>query len=281
MLPDLSGPPAVTVSAWPVLAAPAHWRSIDVISDLHLQASEQATFAAWQQYVSRTTADALFILGDLFEVWVGDDAASVLPGQPAGFEAQCQQLLAATSQRLPVFFLHGNRDFLLGEAFAAASGMTLLADPTVLVFDHQRWLLSHGDALCLGDADYQQFRAQVRTPAWQSAFLAKPLAERQRIARNLRLQSESRKSTGVVYADVDTPAALQWLQAAQANTLIHGHTHRPADHLLSAVDAQPVDAQPLRRLVLSDWDAAATPPRLEVLRLTGGTKPVRLTLSKT
>lgn len=254
-----------------VLAAPSHWRSIDFIADLHLQASELATFEAWQQYLCSSSADALFILGDLFEVWVGDDVASVPPGQTPGFEAQCQQLLAAASQRMPLFFIHGNRDFLLGEAFASACRMTLLSDPTVLVFGDQRWLLSHGDALCLDDTDYQQFRATVRTPGWMDDFLAKPLTERQTIARGLRTQSESRKHSGATYADVDTPAALQWLEATQAHTLIHGHTHRPADHLLT-----PNGQAPKRRLVLSDWDAGATPARLEVLRLTRGKAPERL-----
>lgn len=264
---------AVTAPAWPTLTAPSHWRNIDFIADLHLQASELATFEAWQQYLHNCSADALFILGDLFEVWVGDDVVSVAPGQTPGFEAQCQQLLAAASQRMPLFFIHGNRDFLLGEAFASACKMTLLSDPTVLVFDDQRWLLSHGDALCLDDTDYQQFRAMVRTPAWHDHFLAKPLTERQVIARGLRTQSESRKSSGVVYADVDTTAALQWLDTAQANTLIHGHTHHPADHLLN-----PTGQPPKRRLVLSDWDASATPARLEVLRLSRGKVPERLKL---
>ena len=264
---------AVKASAWPVLAAPGHWRSVDFISDLHLQASEPATFLAWQHYLNTTAADALFILGDLFEVWVGDDVASVASGQTPGFEAQCQQLLATASTRLTLYFMHGNRDFLLGEAFAAACGMTLLRDPTVLDFDDQRWLLSHGDALCLGDTAYQQFRAQVRTPAWQAAFLAKPLAERQSIARGLRAQSEQHKRSGATYADVDTAAALQWLQAAQADTLIHGHTHQPADHWL-----YPAKGEPKRRLVLSDWDAAAIPPRLEVLRLGCGALPQRFKL---
>jgi UDP-2,3-diacylglucosamine hydrolase len=264
-------PASLPPSAWPVLTAPNHWRHIDFIADLHLQASEVSTFEAWQQYLRSCTADALFILGDLFEVWVGDDVAHVPPGQTPGFEAQCQQLLAAVAQRLPVFFIHGNRDFLLGEAFASACGMTLLSDPTVLVFDDQRWLLSHGDALCLGDTDYQQFRANVRSAAWRDGFLAKPLSERQAIARSLRNQSESRKSSDAVYADVDTAAALQWLDAAQANTLIHGHTHRPADHVLN-----PTEQSPKRRLVLSDWDASATPARLEVLRLTNRKAPERL-----
>ncbi|MBB1076181.1 UDP-2,3-diacylglucosamine diphosphatase [Rhodoferax sp. 4810] len=266
-------PATLPLPTWPVLAAAAHWRSIDVISDLHLQASESATFAAFKTYLANTPADALFILGDLFEVWVGDDVAAVLPGQPPGFEAQCQQLLATASQRMAIFLMHGNRDFLLGHVFAAASGMTLLPDPTVLVFNARRWLLSHGDALCLGDTDYQQFRAQVRTLAWQNTFLAKPLAQRQAIARGLRVQSESRKTSGATYADVDTTAALNWLEAAQADTLIHGHTHHPADHLLN-----PTADRPQQRLVLSDWDASATPPRLEVLRLKLNAPPQRVRL---
>lgn len=264
--------PSCTIpSAWPVLVAPAHWRRLDFISDLHLQASEPATFKAWQQYLNGTTADAVFILGDLFEVWVGDDVAIVQAGHSPGFEAQCQQLLAAASQRMAVFFMHGNRDFLLGDTFASACGMTLLADPTVLAFDGERWLMSHGDELCLGDIDYQQFRATVRTAAWRDAFLGKPLAERRKIARDLRAQSESRKICGATYADVDTTAALQWLKAAQATTLIHGHTHRPADHLL-----EPTDGAPKQRLVLSDWDAGAAPARMEVLQLSIGAAPVRL-----
>jgi len=266
-------PASAMPSAWPVLAAPAHWRRIDFISDLHLQAGEIATYEAWQQYLKNTAADALFILGDLFEVWVGDDGAAVQVGQTLGFEAQCQQTLVEASQRMAVFFMHGNRDFLLGEVFASASGMTLLDDPTVLAFDDRRWLLTHGDALCLDDTDYQQFRATVRTSAWRKAFLSKPLTERQTIARSLRAQSESRKTSGAPYADVDTTAALRWLEAAHANTLIHGHTHRPADHLLAQVDGIPK-----RRLVLSDWDAGATPARLEVLQLSLGASPARFNL---
>lgn len=262
---------SLTRSSWPELIAPAHWRCIDLISDLHLQASEAATFEVWQQYLRSSSADALLILGDLFEVWVGDDVAKPPSDQPPGFEAQCQQLLAEASQHMAVFFMHGNRDFLLGESFAAGCGMTLLSDPTVLVFDEQRWMLSHGDALCLDDTDYQQFRSSVRTAAWQAQFLAKPLAERLAIARSLREQSESRKSSGASYADVDTAAALQCLQAAQATTLIHGHTHKPANHSLN-----PAAEPPLQRLVLSDWDANASPPRLEVLRLSRGAAPMRV-----
>jgi len=259
-----------------VVSAPAHWRTIDFISDLHLQASHPATFAAWQHYMAHTPADALFILGDLFEVWVGDDLVGAANDPEAAFAQQCQITLQTTAQRLPLYFMHGNRDFLLGATFAQACGMTLLNDPSVLDFDQQRWLLSHGDALCLGDVDYQQFRQQVRSRAWQTSFLSKPLSERQAIAHSLRTQSESRKSSGASYADVDDPMALQWLSQTEATILIHGHTHQPADHKLRT----PQDEM-RQRIVLSDWDAQASPPRLEVLRLTRNTPPERLTVSAT
>ena len=244
--------------AFPELVAPPAWRTVDLISDLHLQAGEPATFEAWQGYLQTTPADALIILGDLFEVWVGDDSATQ-PGEPATFEAQCAELLRRTAQRLPVFLMHGNRDFLVGAAFAAQCGLTLLDDPTVLVLHGQRWLLSHGDILCLEDTEYLKFRAQVRTPEWQAAFLARPLEERRALARSMRVQSEDRKrNPSMVWADVDTPAARDWLRRANAHTLVHGHTHRPADHDLG---------DSLRRIVLSDWDAGAHPPRAQLLCL--------------
>lgn len=252
------------------LDAPPSWRTVDFIADLHLQASEPATFTAWRHYLESTPADAVFILGDLFEAWVGDDAVS--PELPApgsatepSFEDRCARLLGETAGRLALFFMHGNRDFLVGPTLMDLCNTTLLADPTVLVFGGQRWLLSHGDALCLDDADYLRFRQQVRSPEWQQAFLAKPLPERQAIARGLRQQSRHqhalRKQSGAGYADVDSAAARQWLAAARARTLIHGHTHRPAAHDLG---------QGFSRVVLSDWDAAATPPRAEALRLQAG-----------
>ena len=244
------------------LNAPANWRVVDFISDLHLQASQPQTVQAWEHYMAHTCADAVFILGDLFEVWVGDDAATSgeAAAAPAGdgFEAHCGRILRRTSQRCAVFFMHGNRDFLLGASFAQACGITLLADPTALVFGRQRWLLTHGDSLCLDDTDYLRFRAQVRSPGWQQAFLAQALAERRALAQELRAQSEARKRSGAVYADVDALEAQRWLEAADARELIHGHTHKPADHDLGLG---------ARRHVLSDWDADATPVRTEVLRL--------------
>jgi len=248
----------MTVPQIAELQAPATWGTVDFISDLHLSADEPLTFAAWQHYLQSTPADAVFILGDLFEVWVGDDVVSNT-STVLNFEDRCLQVLAAAGGRLALFFMHGNRDFLVGQRLMDLCHATLLNDPTVLCFDDQRFLLSHGDALCLADTDYLQFRQQVRSSAWQTQFLAKPLAERQSIARGLRSQSEARKQSGQTYADVDTDATKQWLTVADANTLIHGHTHQPRQHELG-------DKQ--RRVVLSDWDSAATPPRAEVLRLT-------------
>lgn len=251
---------------FPELVAPASWRSVELISDLHLHAGDPATHAAWLAYLARAPRpDALFILGDLFEVWVGDD---LLAPDEAHDDADrrfwrgCAQALSGFARHTPTFFIAGNRDFLLGPEGLAACGMTALHDPTVLVFAGQRWLLSHGDALCLADTDYQGFRAQVRGAAWQRDFLARPLVERQAIARDLRARSEARKrSLGPdpgLWADVDAHAATAWLEQAGAATLIHGHTHRPAEHALNPGR---------RRLVLSDWDALAQPPRADALRL--------------
>jgi UDP-2,3-diacylglucosamine hydrolase len=234
------------------LSAPPAWRAIEFISDLHLHAAEPATFDAWRRYMRDTAADAIFILGDLFEVWVGDDAAT----EP-GFAADCAAVLQATAARASVFFMHGNRDFLVGDGFLASCGVTLLDDPTVLTFAGHRWLLTHGDSLCLDDTEYLQFREQVRAPAWQREFLAKPLAQRRATAKAMRAQSEARKQSGAVYGDVDAAAAAVWMRAADAQTMIHGHTHRPADHIVGEG----------RRIVLTDWDAAAVPARMEALRL--------------
>ena len=255
-----------TVSQAAELQAPTSWDTVDFISDLHLQADQSATFAAWQHYMESTPADAVFMLGDLFEAWVGDDAVSdaVASAPETGtFEDRCARVMGQTASRLSLFFMHGNRDFLVGERLMNLCNTTLLADPTVLGFNRQRWLLSHGDALCLADLDYMAFRQQVRSAAWQSDFLAKPLAERQAVARGLRQQSQAqhvkRQLSGVACADVDSAAALTQLRAAHAPVLIHGHTHQPAEHDLG---------HGFSRVVLSDWDASAAVPRAEVLRLT-------------
>jgi UDP-2,3-diacylglucosamine hydrolase len=240
------------------LHAPPAWRVLDFISDQHLHASEPATFEAWRHHLLTTPADAVFMLGDLFEVWVGDDVLQDGAAASHGFEQACAQVLREAAAERSLFFMRGNRDFLVGQGFAQACQLTLLDDPTVLQFGGARWLLTHGDALCWDDADYMAFRAQVRSPAWQQQFLAKPLLERAAIAAGLRAQSEARKHAGVVYGDLDAGGVRDWLQAADAATMVHGHTHRPADH---AVDGG------RRRLVLSDWHLEAAPPRAGVLRL--------------
>ena len=236
------------------LMAQSHWRTVDFLSDLHLHPDERSTFAAWQRYLARTPADAVVMLGDLFEAWVGDDALD----EPGSFEAQCCAVLRTAAQQRSLFFLPGNRDFLIGDVFLQRSGVTGLADPTLLIFAGQRWLLSHGDALCLDDVDYQRFRTVVRGAIWQQQFLAQPLQLRRSQARAMRAQSTALQRPAQTYADVDGPAACAWLQATASSVLVHGHTHRPADHAL---------APGLSRSVLSDWELDATPPRAEVLRL--------------
>ncbi len=252
------------------LEAPAAWRTVDFISDLHLHAGEPATFNAWQHYLKSTPADAVFILGDLFDVWVGDD---VLGSDSApNFEDACALVLREAAVRTAIFFMHGNRDFLLGQHTTSSSlpdicHITLLDDPCALTFDGQRWLLSHGDALCLDDVPYMKFRRQVRSAAWQQTFLARPLAERQQMARDLRQQSEQqqvqRRASGASFIDLNHDATRAWLRSANAPRLIHGHTHQPALHDLG---------DGLQRIVLSDWDAdpKAAAPRAEALRLSKG-----------
>ena len=270
----MNGPAcAVSPPSAPVLLAPDQWRAIDFISDLHLHAGEPDTMRAWQHYLQTTRADAVFILGDLFDVWVGDDCLlDTSDGGPSafGFEQQCAQSLRTASQRLALFFLHGNRDFLIGNAFAAACCVTLLAEPTVLVFADERYLLSHGDALCLDDTDYMQFRTMARSDAWQRAFLDQSLADRQALGQSIRAQSEEKKRRSSQYIDLRASAVKEWLLVNQSQTLIHGHTHKPAVHDLGAG---------LRRVVLSDWDARSAPPRTEVLRLRREPAPGTATVS--
>lgn len=236
--------------------APPTWRAIDFISDLHLAENTPATRTALAHYLSHTPADALFLLGDIFEVWIGDDA------RHQAFEAGLLALFAQAAAGLPLFFMAGNRDFLLGDAMARDAGFTRLSDPCVLQAFGQRLLLSHGDAWCLEDQDYQAFRALVRSPAWQQTFLDMPLQERRAIARSLRERSMAQKAGQAhrpeLWADLDDDSVRAALRSQACTTLIHGHTHRPAHHELG---------EGLSREVLSDWDLDARPPRGQVLRL--------------
>ncbi len=237
------------------LNAPPTWRCIDFISDLHLHDGLPHTTATLARYLSNTPADALFILGDLFEAWVGDD----MRHEP--YEAACTKLLHDAAQMRPVYIMVGNRDFLLGSAFFDACGAKVLPDPTVLHAFGQQALLIHGDELCLADTDYLRFRAQVRQSAWQQAFLAHPLPARLSQARQMREASQAHQqvqASQAGYADVDEACASAWMQSAQADILIHGHTHRPTSQAFGAGT----------RHVLSDWDmdGSHAQPRAQALR---------------
>jgi UDP-2,3-diacylglucosamine hydrolase len=230
------------------------WQTIDFISDLHLQVAEPATAKAWFDYMASTEgtqADAIFILGDWFEVWVGDDDEDP-------FAALCAAVMRQRSKRSELFIMHGNRDFLMGHDLAERCNTTLLDDPCRLDFNGTSYLLTHGDALCTDDAPYMRFRELVRAPEWQAEFLAKPLLERRNIARQIRTQSQAQHGSDASYADVNEALALEWLNTHGCDVMIHGHTHKPASHKLGSGE----------RHVLSDWDANAEPRRLEVLRLT-------------
>ena len=251
-MPDVG---AATLPSFAEFNAPSTWRAIDFLSDLHLSEATPRTFEALATHLRCTEADAVFILGDLFEVWVGDDA------RHEGFEADCAAMLAEASAHRFIAFMAGNRDFLVGADMLRHCGVMHLADPTVLIAFGQRLLLSHGDALCLSDVAYQRFRAQVRTDEWQHEFMSQPLAERRRAARDIRAESQRRK-TGQKpgeWFDVDTAEARRWMEHAGTTRLIHGHTHVPARH--------PMEPG-MVRYVLSDWDLdhPAGKPRADVVR---------------
>lgn len=246
---DPSGPIAT-------LRAPPQWQHIDLLSDLHLSEATPRTAAGFINQVRTSNADAILLLGDIFEVWVGDDAAAT-----AGFENDLLTALSEAAQGRWVGFMPGNRDFLVGPRALAMARMHALPDPLCLQAWGHRWLLSHGDALCVADTDYQAFRRQVRSPAWQASFLAQPLSQRLDTGRRMREASETRKATQTPeqYADVDLAASMALMVTARATTLIHGHTHRPGSEAWGGEGGQ--------RYILSDWDLDAAPPRGDVLTL--------------
>jgi UDP-2,3-diacylglucosamine hydrolase len=257
-----SAPPEPLVPA-PVwrsqLRAPRHWQAIDFVSDLHLSPATPQTALGFARWIANTDADAVVILGDLFEVWIGDDV------DPASFESEVLALLSRASRERVVAMMVGNRDFLVSPALLAAHGVVALDDVTALQAFEETVLLTHGDALCLADTDYQHFRRQVRSSAWQAEFLAKPRAERAALARALRDGSEARKRSAepVTWADADPRMTMDWLAAHGARTMVHGHTHRPFSHAPAVTGA----ANGTHRHVLSDWDLDAPVRRADVLRL--------------
>jgi UDP-2,3-diacylglucosamine hydrolase len=215
------------------------------IADLHLDPGRPHITALFERYLASAEvrhADALYILGDLVEAWIGDDDDAELP----------QRIALAThavhDAGVPVYFMVGNRDFLLGEAFAARAGFTLLEDGTVHTIAGQPTLLMHGDVLCTDDVAYQAVRAQVRTPEWQAHILAMPLAARRAFAAQARADSKAHTgSTMESIMDVNADAVAAAMRTANVTRLIHGHTHRPAIHALT------LDGRAAQRIVLGDW----------------------------
>ncbi len=214
------------------------------ISDLHLEPQKPAIVQAFVQFATEKTQhiDALYILGDFFEAWIGDDFENAFA------DALKNTLKSISSRGVPVFFMHGNRDFLIGELFAEQTGCTLLPDPTIIDLYGTPTLLMHGDTLCTDDIAYQQFRTMVRNPNWQQELLSKSIAERLAIAQNLRdISKEKTSEKTAEIMDVNPDEVLRVMEQYQVQRLIHGHTHRPATHQLIA------NGLPAQRTVLGDW----------------------------
>ncbi len=226
-------------------------------SDVHLGDHDPATARMFGEALAQHAPGAshLFLLGDLFEAWVGDDGAD------AESARLVDRLAALARSGLRVFAMRGNRDFLLDvepaspppgwASFSARTGATMLDDPSVVSLFGRRALLMHGDALCTDDVEYQRFRALTRAPAWQQGFLARTLEERIAVALDLRARSElSKAEKADAIMDASAGAVAQALRVAGVGLMVHGHTHRPARHL------HEVDGAPAERWVLPDWDAA-------------------------
>jgi len=214
------------------------------ISDLHLSHERPALAALFLNFLHGRApqAEALYILGDLFEVWLGDDAI-----HPA-YQPILAALRALTDGGVPVYVMHGNRDFLLATGFEQASGCRLIADPALIELNGERTLLMHGDVLCTDDVEYQQFRAHVRNSDTQRHFLGLAIEQRIAMAKQFRDASRERTSQKAeAIMDVNQDAVAAALRAHGVHQLIHGHTHRPAIHEFE------LDGRPARRIVLGDW----------------------------
>jgi UDP-2,3-diacylglucosamine hydrolase len=233
------------------------------ISDLHLEAEQPEIGKQFLQFLKTDAADAeaLYILGDLFEAWVGDDDPN------AHYFVIKRALRKLVDSGIPVFFMHGNRDFMVGRDFANETGVQILKDPYRTNFYGQKVLLSHGDALCTDDVQYQKIRRMVRDPAWQATMRAKPLKERLRIADDARRQSLERTlNLSMNIMDVNEDAVKQVLTKNRVDVLLHGHTHRPDIHTVD------LGGRKAKRIVLGDWYTQGSfvrwtmrGPRLEVL----------------
>jgi UDP-2,3-diacylglucosamine hydrolase len=214
------------------------------ISDLHLAPERPDIIRLFIEFLDTqaASAESLYILGDLVEYWLGDD------DQAEGLNAVFARMKQLADNGLKIYLMHGNRDFLMGEALAQRAGCQLIEDPSVVEFEHTPVLLLHGDTLCTDDVRYQQLRSMLRDPAWQKDFLSKPLAERQQMARALRQQSrEETSSKDEAIMDVNADAVNRAFSTHKVQLMIHGHTHRPAIHQLTA------NGKAAQRIVLGDW----------------------------
>jgi len=214
------------------------------VSDVHLHAGAPQAIEQFLDFLSTqaSAAEALYILGDLFEAWVGDDDR-----EPVN-ERVCRALRALSAGGVACFALHGNRDFLLGPGFCERSGCRLLSDPVIAQLDDERVLITHGDALCTDDHSYQELRSIVRDPAWQRRFLALPRAHRELLADEVRAGSRRHTSRTVPYImDTNAAAVTAAFRAARVRRMIHGHTHRPGVHDLE------IEGEPAQRIVLGAW----------------------------
>lgn len=214
------------------------------VADLHIGGEQPLVTDRFIEFLQTQAnhAEALYILGDLFEVWLGDDA--VQPEQRKILDA----LKQLSQHGVAIFVMRGNRDVLLGQAFEKMSGCRLLDDPTVIDLYGQKTLLTHGDILCTDDGEYQQFRSMVHNPKWQQQFLSNSIEQRITIARQYRSESSARnQQKTAAIMDVNSNAVIDMMQKHGVNRLIHGHTHRPAVHDLA------INSHPAQRIVVGDW----------------------------
>ena len=236
-----------------------------LISDLHLTPSMPLTAQRFFDFCEKDApkVEAVFILGDLFEYWVGDDASASSP-----FQQEVQRAIANLSTKVKTYYIHGNRDFLIGKSFIKKTGMTLLPDPSVVELASHKWVLAHGDALCTADLGYQVFRSWVRKPWVQKLFLTLPVNWRRGVAQHLRsnshsqYQTQQRSAASQLKMDVTREACATVMKDQSGDRLIHGHTHLPAHH------EESLDTQTWQRWVLSDWDldhAESLHPRASAL----------------